>query len=230
MPLGNILKRCILFPQNEKKPPWRSACPVKKPFWLLFAGLWLVAAVGGSVALVIYSHAPGKETAVTPKIWPASSHLPRPKDQPTLVMFAHPKCPCTRASIGELSKLMTRCQGQLQATVVFFRPEDADGNWTGTDLWQSAAAIPGVSVRTDEDGSEAERFHAATSGHVVFYGADGGLLFSGGITEARGHAGDNAGSDAIAAHLKHGDAIATTPTFGCPLQEPKPPKPEGAGS
>ena len=47
-----------------------------------------------------------------------------------------------------------------------------------------------------------------TSGQVVVYDAKGALLFSGGITAARGHMGDNAGRDRITALLR-GDTAAS---------------------
>ena len=46
----------------------------------------------------------------------------------------------------------------------------------------------------------------------------GSLVFSGGITAARGHEGDNHGRSAIEDHLLHGGArVAHTPVFGCDL-------------
>jgi hypothetical protein len=116
---------------------------------------------------------------------------------------------------------MTRCQGSVTAYVLFFKPKDFPDDWEKTDLWYSAAAIPGVSVLQDEDGLEAHRFHAATSGQTLVYGAEGPLLFSGGITASRGHSGDNAGRSAIVALLNEGSARQTeTFTFGCSLYDP----------
>lgn len=188
--------------------------------WFFLSSLWLVAVVGGSAALVIYSYTPGAGEASAPASWPAASTIVRDADRPTLVMFAHPKCPCTRASIGELATLMTHQQGRLDARVIFFQPDEASADWSQTDLWRSAAAIPGVTVTVDRDGREARRFHGTTSGHTVLYDPAGHLLFSGGITEARGHAGDNAGRDAIAHILSRGPIPgAHTPTYGCPIRK-----------
>src|SRR5712671_7486906 len=168
--------------------------------FLFTAGVsWLVAVTGGSVALFNYANTPGHNGAA-PSQWVADSAIQHDTIVPTLVMFAHPRCPCTRASIGELNSLMAHCQGKVSAHVVFYRPK-AGEQWPESDLWRSAAAIPGVSVRWDDDGAEARRFHAKTSGCTVMYDPNGRLLFSGGITDARGHAGDNAGRDAVAALL-----------------------------
>lgn len=185
---------------------------------IFFAGVWLALVVGGLAALLVYAHTPGPVTDAPPPTWPASSELPHNRQLPTLVMFAHPKCPCTRASIEELNVLMTKCQGQLHARVVFFQPDGVEDSWLDTDLWQSAAAIPGVTVQADGEGREARNFHATTSGQVVLYDPRGRLLFSGGITEARGHAGDNEGRNAIAAIVKHKElSHGKTPAFGCPI-------------
>lgn len=112
---------------------------------------------------------------------------------------------------------MTQAQGRVTAYVLFVKPSGSTENWEKTDLWQSAASIPGVSVVVD-DGAEAFRFHAMTSGQTALYDAEGQLLFSGGITASRGHSGDNAGRSAIVSLLNTGDAEQTvTSVFGCPL-------------
>lgn len=133
-------------------------------------------------------------------------------------MMAHPHCPCTRASVGELALLMARTQGRVTSYVLLLKPQGLPKNWEKTDLWNSAASIPGVHVLPDEDGIEAERFHVATSGQTLLYDRDGRLKFSGGITAARGHSGDNAGRSAIVSLLMQGETERTeTSVFGCPL-------------
>jgi len=194
---------------------------MKKCFPLLFTSIWLVAVGMGMGALLVYDYAPGTDTRV-PADWPSQSKIPQVRGQSTLVMFAHPDCPCTRASIGELSVLMTHCQNQVNAYVVFLQPRGSSREWVHTDLWQSAQAIPGVIVQADAEGKEARLFHVTTSGHVVVYGADEKLCFSGGITPSRGHYGDNEGLSAIIKLLHHEPMAATeTPAFGCSLLDPK---------
>jgi hypothetical protein len=101
---------------------------------------------------------------------------------------------------------------------IFVRPEGISPQWEQTDLWQSVKSIPDVQVISDKDGSEARRFDAKTSGEVRLYDVDGTLVFYGGITGARGHAGDNLGSDTVFACLQ-GDQPKEPGTFsfGCPL-------------
>lgn len=177
--------------------------------------LWLAAVVAGMTALVRYANTPGPPAAA-PEIWPAQSRLAARPDRPTLVMFAHPQCPCSRASIGELALLMARVQGRADAHVIFYQPANAAPGWEQAGLRQAAEVIPGVRVGTDVDGVEARRFGAFVSGQTVLYSADGRLRFSGGITAARGHSGDNAGRAALAAILLGQRTLAAkTPVFGC---------------
>lgn len=164
-----------------------------------------------------YENAPSK-TLMVPQVWPSASAFSHEKDRATLVMFAHPHCACTRASIGELALLMTRCSGFLEAYVFYMKPKGFPENWAKTDLWKSAAQIPGVHVLEDTDGMEAKIFRATTSGEVLVYGKEGSLLFSGGITGSRGHAGDNAGRSSIVSLLMERKVLRKdTFVFGCSL-------------
>ena len=184
---------------------------------VFFSTLWLAAVSFGSFAILKYENRPGETNAALSK-WPAQTALPVNQNLPTLVLFAHPKCPCTRATIGELALLMARCSKKVTATVIFTKPKDVDDNWIETGLWRSAAAIPGVTVLRDDAGVEARRFGALTSGDVMLYGRDGRLLFHGGITQARGHAGDNEGRTALALLIEGRPGnTTTTPVFGCGL-------------
>nr|UXE46195.1 hypothetical protein Hi04_10k_c5981_00014 [uncultured bacterium] len=113
---------------------------------------------------------------------------------------------------------MARVQGRLQAWVVFVRSGATTDEWAKTDLWSSASAIPGVRTLID-DGSEARRFGAETSGETLLYGGSGRLLFAGGITGARGHYGDNAGVSAVSDLIDRPDPrlAGTSAVYGCPL-------------
>jgi hypothetical protein len=188
---------------------------------LASTALWLLMVTIGLAGLWSYANTPGM-AAKPPGVWPAESQIQQAQDKATLIMLAHPHCPCTRASIGELALLMTHSQGRLAAYVLFLKPEGFSEEWEMTDLRQSAASIPGVKVIVDDDGVEARRFHATTSGHTNLYDVDGRLLFSGGITGARGHSGDNAGRSAIESLLNaRATAQSETPVFGCPLFDEK---------
>jgi hypothetical protein len=187
------------------------------PMRIAICATWLSAAIAGAWFLASYGNAPGS-TGQTPQSWPADSHINPPRDRPTLLMFAHPQCPCTRASVAELNRLLTRCQSEMTVHVFFIKPPGLPQDWTVSPLWNSAAEIPGVNVAADSDGAEARRFGAESSGYVVLYDEHGKLQFNGGITSARGHAGDNAGANVIVSWAnERAVRIGQTPVFGCGL-------------
>jgi len=157
---------------------------------------------------------------MAPADWPADSRIARAPDRPTLVMLVHPHCPCSRASLAELDRIMTRVSGRLSAHVLFVLPSGVSEGWERGASWDSIARVPGVLVHVDDGGREAARFGAFTSGQTVLYDAHGQLRFSGGITPARGHEGDSAGADAVVAVVQGAaPAAPRTPVFGCSLVE-----------
>jgi len=179
--------------------------------------VWLGSIGAGLGALAWYDDSPAAPHQLVGE-WPSGTTIRRSEHGTTLILFAHPRCPCTRASLGELEKIVARFQPAVAPGVVFFKPEGAPGGWEQTDLWTAAGAIPGVHVLCDAGGDEARRFHVSASGQTLLYGARGELLFSGGITFARGHAGDNAGRTAVESYcLGDSPGYHQTPVFGCPI-------------
>jgi len=182
----------------------------------LFAITWIAAVAFGLRSLFQYENTPGS-VGVLAQEWP-NTQIERATDRPTLLMVAHPRCPCTVASVAELARIMARLQGRVAACVLLVKPNGSGPDWEDTNLRRSAEAIPGVKVIFDPDGVEARRFGAETSGHTLLFGANGHLLFNGGITASRGHAGDNAGESAIVALVNNQTPARTrTLVFGCSL-------------
>ena len=180
-------------------------------------GLSLAAITIGGARLWRFDNTPGANPE-PPSEWPTASSLHFDSDRFTLVLFAHPRCPCTRASIESLDQIMKRCEGRLTAYVQFVRPQSCPPDWERTELWESASAIPGVTVMADKSGEEASLFHAKTSGHAFLYDPRGQLCFSGGITPDRGHVGTCSGQEAVVDAVKgNGREPKHTPVFGCPL-------------
>ena len=64
--------------------------------------VWLTAAGAGFAMLGRYVASPGPAIDASAQ-WPADSAIHRAEGVPMLVMFAHPRCPCSRASISELT-------------------------------------------------------------------------------------------------------------------------------
>jgi hypothetical protein len=186
----------------------RTAC--------LFAA-WLATIAAGQGVIFHYQWE-AATTREADRAWPRESQLARDSQQPTLVMFVHPHCPCTRASLAELTAILTRCNGKVASKVIFVRPPGFDSVWEQTDLWRTAKRLPGVDVEVDSTGDQARKFRAQTSGETFLYDTRGGLLFHGGITLSRGHEGDNSGQQAIISFVESGIAECNrTEVYGCAL-------------
>lgn len=184
---------------------------------VMLLSLWVIVLGTGFYQFLKYEATPAKG-GIPLAQWPVDARFARDEGAFNLIMAVHPHCSCSRASLAELAIIMARFPHQVAAHVLFYSPTAKDLNWVRTDLWRTAQEIPGVHVLIDRDGEKAEVFHAMTSGSTLLYDASGRLVFSGGITDSRGHSGDNAGRDAITALLR-GDApeIKGTPVFGCHL-------------
>jgi hypothetical protein len=184
-------------------------------------GVWALVCVAGMALLWRYKAAPG-DPGAPPAQWPAQSGLARAGEAPTLVMVMHPHCPCSRASLGELAEVMRRADDGVVAYAVLSVPDGVEGDpaaWARGELWTMAAEIPGVQVIVDADAQLAEVFGVETSGHVLVYDPAGGLRYSGGITGARGHAGDNVGRSRVVALLSAGTPDRDrSNVFGCEIE------------
>jgi hypothetical protein len=183
--------------------------------------LWLPVVAFGFRLLWTYSSTPGRPAA-PPAAWPSGAPIAHAKHRATLLLFAHPKCPCSESTIGELSVIVAHTAGKLESSVYFYVPENAGGDWETSSLWHNASAIPGVRCFVDRDGRMARTFGAFTSGQTLLYDDTGHLLFSGGITAFRGHSGDNFGRDAVIklslGQAPRGDLLpVSAPVFGCSL-------------
>ena len=193
--------------------------------WPFVAGaLWLSVVSFGLIFVWQHAGRPGI-AAVAGATWPGNSRVELSRSGTTLVMFAHPHCPCTRASLAELERIVAQCNGSQSTSkshvtpwIVFYKPSDASKEWAHTASWSIAEAIPGAHVICDEDGTEAKRFDAKTSGQAFLYNAAGERLFEGGITGSRGHEGDNPGHTAIVQLSRDGKSLCrATPVYGCPI-------------
>jgi hypothetical protein len=179
---------------------------------------WLFGSATGLFFLTKYSFT-SRDHSTPPLSWPAASGIPFTKGKKALLVFIHPHCSCSRATLGSLAEIMARAPATVRAVAVFLRPKTETDKWTTTDLWKTANRIPRVSTIMDKNGAEAAIFDAQTSGQTLLYDDNGKLIFSGGITSARGHYGDNPGSVSIrnALHNCNGKKQNATVVFGCPL-------------
>ncbi|HEX8372540.1 MAG TPA: hypothetical protein VF585_07160 [Chthoniobacterales bacterium] len=178
---------------------------------------WALVVASGMGLMMRYELQPGRQTAASNQ-WPAGAPLSLDPKSANLLVFAHPRCPCTRATITELEQVVRRCKDQVRVTVFFYQPHDAGPEWQQASLWKQATQIPGVTVRSDVEGAVSKQFGAETSGQTLLFNGRGEQVFAGGITGARGRVGANAGESALVAGILHRVAAKkNTPVFGCSL-------------
>jgi hypothetical protein len=193
-------------------------CEMKKICIIAMMTICVAATVAGIAKLVAFDGTAGPVTAVLAH-WPAGTAVERSRSAPTLLLFAHPFCSCTGATLEELDKILAKRRPGTPAPAIGILFSRSDPAWKPGDLWHRAAKIAGVSPQWDDDGKEARIFGTQTSGLVLLYDARGNLLFRGGITGSRGHTGDNYGADRLAAVLDSGHPApdSPSPVFGCAL-------------
>ena len=189
-------------------------------FIALFTSMWLITVCTGMTILIRYENTPG--LSANPQVkWPRDSRIPLNTSGATLIVLAHPRCPCTRATLRELEWIMTRCRESIRAFVLFIHPDEVDLAWVHSDLWKQVEAIPAVTAMADAGGYEARVLCAQTSGQTLLYDITGTLRFCGGITASRGHSGGNLGRDRIVELVRGGHnssaGASDSFVFGCPL-------------
>jgi hypothetical protein len=178
---------------------------------------WLAAVLFGMWQLNTYESITGVQAAAK-RAWPAETALPLDPGVPTLVFFGHPHCPCTRASLTELSEMAAKLNNHVSIVTVFAVPENTPSAWAETDLTAGARRLPNAQMVLDRGNVEILRFGCKTSGSVMLYSPAGALLYSGGLTGSRGHEGDNAARAAAEASILTGKAAGPVmPVFGCSL-------------
>ena len=213
------------MPLLRRSPAARRA--TRGPFLAGLAGgvvalLWIGMIVAGFRALMQYESKAGAAASPTSQ-WLAGVPFELDPALPTLVLFAHPRCPCTRATLGELDRILAHSDGRLRTHVVFYSDPALGPDWHHSDLWDQAAGMDGVEVHEDPHGELAQRFGALTSGQVFLYAPGGALIFQGGITAGRGRAGDSNGSRDVLALIQDPTAEpAACAVFGCALTSTQP--------
>jgi hypothetical protein len=147
-----------------------------------------------------------------------------------LLVFIHPQCSCTHATLEQLDQLLDSSHAPVQVALVVYRSmaldraaghasEPGSDAQTARPSFAPAALVHRpVRIVADTGGALARRFGAATSGEIVLYSGDGRLLFQGGITAERSHVGESAGGDALRTALTtrapQGKPFSV---FGCPI-------------
>lgn len=176
--------------------------------------------MGGLAMLADYSHRPNPSIGDVHRKWPPPG-LQLSEADNVVAIFYHPRCPCTRATIRNLERLVPRFASTARIIAFAFQPHDEDLSWLESETTQRLRAIPNSQIVPDVDGKFALQYGATTSGHVLLFDASGRLRFNGGITPSRGHEGSCKGTDSLL-HLVNGkhEQLVECPSFGCSITSP----------
>lgn len=200
-------------PMNDRPRTWLMSPIV--------CSVWGVFVVSITLATWGYDVAPGSEATVPAK-WPSGAGITRvgAETGSRLLCFLHPRCGCSAVTVNCLKQLLAESNLSTAPQVVFVGYVPASHpEWAEEAILRSCRQIPGATVLLDPDGADARRFGITTSGHVLVYSNEGRLLFDGGLTATRGHAGPSAGQDALLECLRTLEAADKRyPIFGCSLQ------------
>jgi hypothetical protein len=184
--------------------------------------LWTVLVLLGYGSMVFYSKSTGKMW-VTVGNFPSVSAISKSAGL-TLIVFLHPQCPCSMATVSELEGLLAQrdSASNLSVYAVVSKPSGCSQVFVQGAVLDSLAQVKNVQVLIDDDDVESQRFGAKASGHTLLFDSDGKCLFSGGMTAARGEVGANAGVDALRQYIAGGRGLLNkTPVFGCSLESSK---------
>ncbi|TVQ51687.1 MAG: hypothetical protein EA377_11985 [Phycisphaerales bacterium] len=198
-----------------------------KPLTLVCSLLaWIALVVGGMGLKMKYGFTPGAVAAAVPAQLTdeLQDRVQLTAGRSALLVFLHPHCPCSRATIKQLDRVWAIAQESGAADLlppvhlIFVIPPGVEDGWERGGNLARAERLEGAFVHFDRAGELAQSFSARTSGQVLFYDRNGELRFAGGITPSRGKAGDLRHARALWDVLRRerSDA-AESPVYGCPL-------------
>ncbi|HEX4383605.1 MAG TPA: hypothetical protein VH083_11665, partial [Myxococcales bacterium] len=115
--------------------------------------VWALLVGAGLYWFGKYKTTPGVQLDA-PRLWPAASSVKLAPGRSSLLLFLHPQCDCSRATLEELKVILNGAPNASASIVV----EQLDGVPLQGGPWQES--IPGATVFIDKDGVEARRFGA----------------------------------------------------------------------
>ncbi|MFO0945953.1 MAG: RedB protein [Planctomycetota bacterium] len=185
--------------------------------WPILFSLWL-GFLGWSASLLFQFDNAAGEVASNPRQWPDSSPIVPERGSWNLLLVLHPQCSCSRASLAELDAILSAARPRPKVHLIAYRPVNGKETWQDSVPYRAFAGNANATVFEDFDGKESRRFGVKTSGHVLLYDPEGKLRFEGGITQSRGHVGENPGRRAILGLLAENSCEhKSTLVFGCAI-------------
>src|SRR3954470_1075599 len=120
----------------------------EKRAWLLVLLVWLGLIAAGYAWLLRYGFAPGR-IASAPKIVPPSVAPSNYAGHAQIFLALHPRCPCSRATVKELAKILSRIPETINTTVLLYKPANEGESWLQSSLLDECV---NCRVLSDPDG------------------------------------------------------------------------------
>jgi hypothetical protein len=135
-----------------------------------------------------------------------------------VIVFAHPFCPCTRATLNKLDESLTRFPAGVSIRVIFSTFGLPVSAVSSSAIVAQARRLKGVEVESDNSGTKASEFNAKVSGEVFAFNRQGSCVFHGGLTSGRGHQGESIGQRELELRVcENVNEPYIGPVFGCTL-------------
>lgn len=181
-------------------------------------GLWIFVILAGVSALARFAYVPG-DAANAPKSWPILTRLPAPANRPEILVFLHPKCGCSQATLRNLETMLPEI-GEKAVVKLVLNDLGDPKLLEESRAFSTAKTLKNITLVVDHNGFETNAFEVKTSGQVMLYDESGRLVFAGGLTPFRGHEGVSEGELSIVKWLNQRDMTwKTTSVFGCAMKE-----------
>jgi hypothetical protein len=181
----------------------------KRVVWIGIGVIWVAALVVCMDWAMKYESTPGRAASRAPL------ETPKAGDRWTVVVVAHPLCPCTAASLRALRALAAKHSDELKCEVVFAGDRPVEPS----DSMRTADVIATAKVRWMTAQKAEEEYGTYTSGQAFVYDPNGKLVYSGGLTPGRGVEQPRYALELFDNILARGQATKPTPVFGCALRE-----------
>lgn len=179
--------------------------------FILFA-CWGSALSFGVHKMLLWDSTPAAPARVSPGLNTVTG-------RPTLVVVLHSQCPCSLATVSNIQALPPAV---LQSMRIQFVVSGPDARTSG--VVENASLVPGATTESVTENEALRQFGAQTSGQSFLYDSAGQLVFSGGLTDSRGHEGPSLGIQAILDCVAGRPCQPSLPVFGCAVQTPGAPK------
>ena len=180
--------------------------------------IWGLAVAIGFLALQLHGASSGQSGSAV-EHWPRRSRIPLTTGRPTLIVAVHPLCACTRASVWELTHVLTRCEAQVEVYIFIFRPEHSGHGW-GRQMACAVSARCPVFICWAIPRAKKRPASVPAPPALLHYTLRMGDSFSAAGSPVPGAIeGDNDGRRALLG-LIEGNTSSNpreTPVFGCPI-------------